>query len=202
MTLTPRLIRAVLLAFIAAPLVPAAVGAQATQKPQTTQKPPATQKPPTPPPAPPAPVIPVYSPMAAKPGGPITPRPTSYKVDAIDFLLFPGDSVEYKFRLDKGALMIYTWKADMPVRFDFHTVPDGKPISASERFEAAEKRELNGSYVAPYAGLHGWWWENPGKEPVNIRIQAAGFFTEAVMFSGGDPTPFEVRDPPPPEEPK
>jgi hypothetical protein len=190
MTFTYRLTRAALTALVMAPVALAACRTGAAGSQQQTQAP-----------DPNAPVIPVYSPMAAKPGGPITPRPTGYKVDAIDFLLFPGQTVEYKFRLDKGATMLYTWKADMPVRFDFHTVPDGKPISASERFEAAERTETSGTYVAPYPGLHGWWWENPGKEPVNIRVQAAGFFTGAVMFSGTEQTPFEVKDPPTAEEP-
>ena len=157
------------------------------------------------PPAPPAPAnnpIPVYAPMTAKPGGPIAPRPGTYKVDAIELTLFPKQAVEYKFRLDKGAVMVYSWKADGPVRFDFHTVPDGKPISASQRFEAAEKDQAHGVYTAPYPGLHGWWWENySGKEPVTIRITASGFFTSATMFSDGEPTEFEVKDPPPPPEP-
>ena len=79
----------------------------------------------------PAPTIPVYSPMTAKPGGPIAPRPSGYKVDAIELLLIPKQSVEYKFRLDKGAVMVYSWKADGRIRFDFHTVPDGKPIAVN-----------------------------------------------------------------------
>ena len=58
-----------------------------------------------------------------------------------------------------------------------------------------------GTYRAPYAGLHGWYWKNTGKEPVKIVLNAAGFFTEARMFSG-DPVgePMEVQDPPPPPE--
>jgi hypothetical protein len=145
----------------------------------------------------------VYAPMTARPGGPIVPRPTGapgHKVDAIEFLLTPGQTVEYKYRLDQGATMIYSWEADGPVRFDFHTVPDGKPISASERFEAAERQVVRGTYTAPYPGLHGWWWENTGKDFVNIKVQTAGFYTGAVMFSGSEQTPFEVQDPPPPPE--
>lgn len=150
---------------------------------------------------PPASPTVVYAPMTAKPGGPIAPRPSSYKVDAIEFLLIPKQAVEYKFRLDKGAVMVYSWKADQKIRFDFHTIPDGKPISASQRFEAAEKDQAHGIYTAPYPGLHGWWWENSSNDTVIIKLTAAGFFTEAVMFSDGEQIPFEVQDPPPPAEP-
>ena len=83
-------------------------------------------------------VPPVYAPMEARPEGPLKPRTSGYKVDAIDLTLSPGQGVEYKFRLDQGAVMIYSWKVmeGANVKFDFHTVPDGKPISASERFQA------------------------------------------------------------------
>jgi hypothetical protein len=146
-------------------------------------------------------VPPVYAPMPARPEGPLKPRPAGYKVDAIDLTLIPGQAVEYKFRLDQGAVMVYSWKVmeGTNVRFDFHTVPDGKPISASERFMAAETNQANGYYTAPYAGLHGWWWENSGKEIATIRINAAGFFTQGVMFAP-EPTEMEVQDPPPPPE--
>lgn len=146
-------------------------------------------------------VPPVFAIYPAKPEGPLDPIAGTHKVDAIDFLLMPGDSVEYKFRLAEGATMIYTWKADGAVRFDFHTVPDGKPVSASERFEAGEAMQGAGSYKAPYAGLHGWWWENRGTREVNIRVQAAGFFTQAMMFTGSPAgEPFEVQDPPVPPQ--
>ncbi|MBM3820177.1 MAG: hypothetical protein FJW14_14330 [Acidimicrobiia bacterium] len=160
----------------------------------------AQQKPAAPPPPPASPTV-VYKPQAARRGGPLTPRTAGYKVDAIDLTLIPGQTVEYKFRLDRGATMVYSWKVveGANVKYDFHTVPDGKPISASERMEAAEKNQAHGVYVAPYAGLHGWWWENSSNDIATIRINASGFFTEAVMFAP-EPTEMEVQDPPPPPE--
>ena len=139
-------------------------------------------------------------PVAPKPGGPLTPSDTTYKVDAIEFLLTPDQFVEYKFNLKTGAMMIFNWKASAPVDVDFHTVPEGKPISASETFMRGKVSSGQGTYRAPYPGLHGWYWKNTGKGLVNIVINASGFFTEARMFSG-DPVgePMEVRDPPPPE---
>lgn len=141
-----------------------------------------------------------WAPMVAKAGGPIAPQPSGFKVDAIDMLLIPEQAVEYKYRLEKGASMIYSWKADGPLTFDFHTVPDGKPLSASERFEAAEKTEVHGVYTAPYTGLHGWWWQNRTKDMVTFTVTTAGFYTSATMFSDGEQIPFEVKDPPPPPE--
>jgi hypothetical protein len=139
-------------------------------------------------------------PIAPKPGGPLTPSATTYKVDAIEFGLMPDQFVEYKFRLNTGQMMVFNWKASTPVDVDFHTVPDGKPISASETFMRGTVSSGQGTYRAPYPGLHGWYWKNSGKEMVTIVLNASGFFTEARMFSG-DPVgePMEVKDPPAPE---
>jgi hypothetical protein len=139
-------------------------------------------------------------PVTPKPGGPLTPYDTTYKVDAIEFLLTPDQFVEYKFRLKTGAMMVFNWKASAPVAVDFHTVPDGKPISASETYMRGTASKGQGTYRAPYPGLHGWYWKNEGKENVTIVLNASGFWTEARMFSG-DPVGevMDLNDPPPPE---
>jgi hypothetical protein len=138
-------------------------------------------------------------PVTPKPGGPLAPNDTTFKVDAIEFFLTPDQFVEYKFQLRTGGMMVFHWKATAPVDVDFHTVPEGKPITASETFMRGPASSGQGSYRAPYPGLHGWYWKNSGKEPVKIVLNAAGHFTAARMFSG-DPVgePMEVQEPPPP----
>ena len=160
---------------------------------------------PTPQTSPSPPVNPVGGqkdgpPVTPKPGGPLTPSATTYKVDAIEFFLTPDQFVEYKFRLNTGQRMIFNWKATGPVEVDFHTVPDGKPISASETYQRGQASSGSGDYRSPYPGLHGWYWHNTGKKDVKLVLNASGFWTEAWMFSG-DPTgdPMPLQDPAPPE---
>ena len=139
-------------------------------------------------------------PVTPKPGGPLTPSKSTFKVDAIEFFLTPDQFVEYKFRLNTGQRMIFNWKATGPVEVDFHTVPDGKPISASETYQRGQMSSGSGEYRAPYPGLHGWYWHNTSKKDVKLVLNASGFWTEAWMFSGdpvGDPMP--LQDPAPPE---
>lgn len=139
-------------------------------------------------------------PVTPKAGGPLTPSTTTYKVDAIEFFLTPDQFVEYKFRLNTGQRMVFNWKATGPVEVDFHTVPDGKPISASETYQRGQMSSGSGDYRSPYPGLHGWYWHNTGKTDVKLVLNASGFWTEAWMFSGdpmGDPMP--LQDPAPPE---
>jgi len=121
--------------------------------------------------------------VAATPAGPITPQSNDYKVDTIEFSLLPFVGfVEYQYHLEKGATMLYAWKATGKVVFDFHTEPDGKPPAASDSFEKGETNEGRGSYTAPYAGIHGWYWENRSDKVVVIRVTSAGFYTSAIEF--------------------
>ena len=53
-------------------------------------------------------------------------------------------------------------------------------LAAEQSFDKAERREANGSFTAPFSGIHGWFWENPGADPVTVRLASAGFYTSAV----------------------
>src|SRR5437016_1462714 len=53
----------------------------------------------------------VVTPAAGQSGG-NTPQPRIYKVDSQDFQLRPGEGVEMKYHMEKGAGMVYAWKAD------------------------------------------------------------------------------------------
>jgi len=185
------------------PAAPAKPGGQA--KPAAPAKPAAKPAAPAPPPAASAatPIAgaPLGPPITPKPGGFLVPYDSTYHVDAIEFQLGPGEYVEYKFRLKTGQQFIFNWKSTAPVEVDFHTVPDGKPISASETYLRGVYSEGHGTYRAPYPGMHGWYWNNAGKETLKLVLQAAGFWTEARMYSGdpvGDAMP--LQDPPPPAD--
>src|SRR5581483_11768850 len=62
--------------------------------------------------------------------GVYTPQSRIYKVDSQDFQLRPGDGVEMKYHMQKGAVMVYGWKADGKLQFEFHGEPDQKPNKA------------------------------------------------------------------------
>jgi hypothetical protein len=114
--------------------------------------------------------------------GTLTAQAEDYKSDRVEFVLAPKQTVEYKYRLDRGAAMVYVWTATGAVAYDFHTEPEGTASSASQSFEKGEAVEARGSYVAPYNGIHGWYWENTGPTPVTIRLSSAGFYYAATEF--------------------
>ena len=144
-------------------------------------------------------------PIVASEEGPVRPQPDDYRVDTRQFTLEPfGGYVEYKYELEPGAAMVYAWTATGVVNFDFHTEPEGLPPSASDSFERGTASEGRGSYVSPYAGIHGWFWENDEEDVVTVTVTTAGFYGAAKEFrDDGTTEDYAPRDliPPPPALP-
>ena len=130
--------------------------------------------------------------------GVYTPQPKMYKVDSEDFQLKPGEGVEMKYHMQKGAEMVYGWKADGKLAFEFHGEPDQKPTK--DYFESYEldnkvgKDASYGSFTAPSTGIHGWFWQNKGGRAVQFHLTVAGFFDSAKMFVDGSPEDVPVED--------
>ena len=115
-------------------------------------------------------------------GGPVFPQTREYREDSRSFTIPPKTGLEFKYVLDQGAGMLYSWKASNFVDFDFHTEPAGKPKGTSDSFEKGEALQKRGTYTAPYGGIHGWYWENKGTNDVTVTLQSAGYYTEGRLF--------------------
>ena len=126
-------------------------------------------------------------------GGPIPVRSdgliahrSSYRLDRRTFELAPGGWVEYKYRLEEGRSMVYSWTASYWVRSEMHSEADGAPAGTAEFFEVEEETKArHGSYVAPFPGIHGWYWLNETDDTVTVTLDAAGYFSTSVEFLDG-----------------
>jgi hypothetical protein len=114
--------------------------------------------------------------------GPVSPQQAVFKTDLRELKLGPYEFLEFKYQLAKGATMLYDWKSTVPVEFNFHADPAGKPEEAAQSFESGDASEKRGSYIAPFDGIHGWYWENTSSEEVTVRLSTAGFYTSAKEF--------------------
>ena len=127
-----------------------------------------------------------------------TAQPASYKTDSEDLSLRPGEGVEIKYHMQKGAGMIYSWKATAPVAVEFHGEPDKKPNKDYfESYELNDKIGADhsyGAFTAPSTGIHGWFWENKGKQPVDIHLVTSGFYDNAKMLSGDVREDLPIQD--------
>jgi hypothetical protein len=134
----------------------------------------------------------------AAPAGIYTAQPATYKVDSEDLTLLPGDGVEIKYHMQKGAGMIYSWKATGNVAYEFHGEPDKKPnkdyFESYELDDKTGKDHSYGAFTAPTTGIHGWFWENKGKKQVDIHLTTAGYFDSAKMYAGEKPEELAIQD--------
>ena len=132
--------------------------------------------------------------------GIVSLQPASYKVDAEEVGLHPGEGFEIKYHMQKGASMIFSWKADGQLQFELHGEPDQKP--KPDYFESylldnkTGKTGSFGSFTAPTTGVHGWFWQNKTKQDVRMHLSVSGFFDTAKMYeAGAPPEELLIKDP-------
>jgi hypothetical protein len=103
--------------------------------------------------------------------------------DTVDFVLGPREGIEYKYRLEKGEALLYSWKATAAVNYELHAEPDGGPRGYAQSYEKKDAtREASGTLTAPFSGIHGWFWENTTDQPVTVTLRSSGFYNLAHEF--------------------
>lgn len=110
---------------------------------------------------------------------------TGYATDEVSFVLAPFESLEYKYALERGANLLYSWRASDEVLYDFHGEPASAEPGVSESFDRQRSTSAHGAFTAPFTGIHGWFWENRGAQDVTVRLVAAGFSARAIEFRDG-----------------
>ena len=119
-------------------------------------------------------------------GSTITAQTRRYQNETVEFTLTPGNSVEYKYRLDKGQALLYSRKATGRVNYELHAEPDGAPRGYAETYEQRNATDTaSGTLIAPFSGIHGWYWENTGRADITLTLSAAGFYNMSHEFRKG-----------------
>ncbi|MEX1197729.1 MAG: hypothetical protein WEB57_07710 [Pseudohongiellaceae bacterium] len=116
---------------------------------------------------------------------PVLEHYTDHATDTVEFVLEPFQSVEYKYVMDEDNAMVYSWQADAPLYYDMHADPGMSMEGYDETFGQGESDHGRGAYVAPFTGIHGWFWENRSSETITIRLQSAGFYVSSSVFRDG-----------------
>lgn len=116
---------------------------------------------------------------------PAMPRKDSFEITlAPDGAEDRRNSLEFKVKMNKGSVLVYTWRADpLPVpedlMFDFHghTVADtsNDKVSVAD-YERGNGGEANGSLISPIDGIHGWYFRNRSNQNVTISLELAGYY--------------------------
>jgi hypothetical protein len=117
----------------------------------------------------------------------LTAQSAIYRTDTQTFVIPPSGFVEYKYRLEAGQAMLYSWSATDPVRSEMHSEPHTERGTA-QFFEVVESTTArHGSYVAPFSGIHGWYWLNQNADTVRLTIHSAGHYTWSTEYRPSPP---------------
>jgi len=120
----------------------------------------------------------------------IAPQERAFKEETVNFTVAAGEGMEYKYRLDQGEALLYSWSATGTVNYELHAEPDGAPRGYAESYEKVQaKNGASGTLTAPFSGIHGWYWENTGNQAITVTLTTAGFYNMAHEFrNGAQPT--------------
>jgi hypothetical protein len=111
-----------------------------------------------------------------------------FKAETVEFTIGPRQGMEYKYRLDKGEALLYSWKTTVPVDYELHAEPDGAPRGYAQSYEKAQATGQSGTLTAPFAGIHGWYWENTTDSEITLSLTTAGYYNMSHEFRAGQPT--------------
>ena len=113
-------------------------------------------------------------------------QPSPFRHEQRVFELAPFESVEYKYRLEADAGLVFSWRATGEVVFDLHAEPDGAEPGYAESFAEGRGLEGHGTYTAPFPGIHGWFWENRGAVTISVVFNASAFTAGAKEYRDND----------------
>jgi hypothetical protein len=144
--------------------------------------------------------------------------PSGFRSDTIEIPLASGDDryrgneLEYKVRMEEGGTLIYEWEVldiDNPEEFyyDFHghTTVEGEEMTVAT-YKQDTAASAAGSLIAPFDGVHGWYYQNQSVNPVIVRLKVSGFYDLIPCCELGNEAGIVANVPaseafgPPPEE--
>lgn len=103
--------------------------------------------------------------------------PSPYRTETIRIPLKADGELEYKIKMKQGQGLVYSWEADKgKVYYDFHGEPPGNPKGSQSYKVDEEISSANGTFVAPFDGIHGWYWVNLSGDPMVITLKISGFY--------------------------
>jgi len=125
-----------------------------------------------------------------------------FQFDSREYTLAPGEGMEIKYNMRKGAGLAYSWTANATLFYEFHGEPDVKPAGKEgtdyyESYDLDDKKgktESHGTFLAPSTGIHGWFWENKSDKPITLKLVSAGFYDWISQNRKDKHTPLKPMD--------
>lgn len=98
--------------------------------------------------------------------------------ESVVLTISPGKGIEYKLAMEQFAKVTYEWYTDgTPLYVDLHGEPAGDTTGYFESYTIASANSMKGSFTAPFAGSHGWYWRNDSAEEIQVQLIFSGSYT-------------------------
>jgi len=128
--------------------------------------------------------------VAAAPAGPnATTRfyASQFRTDTIEITLPPDEQgeLEYKVKMRPGDTLTYSWNTTGDEAhpewfyYDFHGESRPNPPDAKAtvmEYRQATGLNSSGALVAPFEGVHGWYFQNQSDKPLVVHLKLSGFY--------------------------
>lgn len=113
---------------------------------------------------------------------PVMKRSAPFRSDTRSVVLPPGKGSEIKAKMQAGDVLSFSWSADGgPVNVDMHGEPPNTGNSFTSYWKDSNQTSAHGSFTAPFAGTHGWWWANKGTMPVTVTVVTSGWYDDIAL---------------------
>lgn len=103
--------------------------------------------------------------------------------DSIEISLFAGADLEYKLGMQGGNAVSYNWQAvnlenpeDLLVEFHGHTIRETEAPGDVMFYKIGRYDSSSGYMVAPFDGIHGWYFANESNNDIVITLNVSGFY--------------------------
>lgn len=103
------------------------------------------------------------------------------RTDEMSVTLKPGHAAEVKLRMKKGAKATYSWSVEGgTVSVNSHGEGPGDAFKRYKRGQSV--RGDDGVIEAAFYGHHGWFWRNPNKDTVTVKIRTNGNYADIKLM--------------------
>ncbi len=107
-----------------------------------------------------------------------------YRADQVDIAVPANSDLEYMLDMKQGSSVSYEWRSTdisnpelLLAEFHGHTVRDSEEPGSVMFFKQGRGETSNGYLVAPFDGVHGWYFSNETDSDINISLSLSGFYT-------------------------
>jgi len=123
-----------------------------------------------------------------------------FRTDTVDIFLGPKDSradkLEYMIKMKEGGVLSYAVISPQAEEQDLYQEMHGHDATRVTFYKKASGNTHHGSVVAPFEGIHGWYFENRAANPLIVRIRMSGFYELIEPGESGNEVGFEPGVPP------